>query len=348
MRTECVQAESAAIARAAALLRAGEVVAFPTETVYGLGADATNPEAVRRIFAAKGRPSDNPLIVHVASVAQIAPLVTHMDDRARLLMRTFWPGPLTLVLPKSERVPMEVSAGLHTVGIRLPAHPVAQALIRAAGVPIAAPSANRSGKPSPTTAAHVLEDMDGRIPMVLDGGACDVGVESTVLDITGDVPVVLRPGGITPEMLRAVIGDVCVDDSALKPLDTDQPRSPGMKYKHYAPSARLMIVSGSVPACTARMRGIYDEAEQTGQRPVLLAARQRQAAFGARAFYACGNVDDPAAAAAELFAALRALDAEPYGLIIAEAVDAKGIGLAVMNRLGRAAGFDIIAAQEDA
>ncbi len=346
MHTDCVQADPSTLARAAKLLRQGEVVAFPTETVYGLGADATNPEAVRRIFAAKGRPSDNPLIVHVASVADVAPLVTHIDDRARRLMTAFWPGPLTLVLPKSDRVPPEVSAGLDTVGVRLPAHPVAQALIRAAGVPIAAPSANRSGRPSPTTARHVLEDMDGRIPMIVDGGACDVGVESTVLDVTGDVAVVLRPGGITPEMLREVLGEVRVDDSALRPLVTEQPRSPGMKYKHYAPQARMIIVSGGETARMRRMQQAYDEAERTGQRPVLLAARQRQAAFAPRAFSACGSVDDPTAAANELFAVLRALDAQDYDLIIAEAVDAQGIGLAVMNRLGRAAGFDIIDAAD--
>ncbi len=340
--TEICQAAASAIAHAAELLRGGETVAFPTETVYGLGADALRPEAVRRIFEAKGRPADNPLIVHVADIAGAEPLVRRVDARAQLLMEHFWPGPLTLVLPKAERIPDAVTAGLPSVGVRLPAHPVAQALIREAGVPVAAPSANRSGKPSPTTAAHVLADMRGRIPLILDGGSCAIGVESTVLDVCGEVPIVLRPGGVTPEMLREVLGEVRVDESALSPLAPDAaPRSPGMKYTHYAPEAAVLIVDGEPGARAARIAALYDAAVEAGERAAILAPVGRCAAYGRRFCYPWGEEADPQSAAAQLFAALRALDARGVKRIFAEAVETDGIGLAVMNRLCRAAGFHI-------
>ena len=207
-----------ALSRAAQIIREGGLVAFPTETVYGLGADALNGQAVRTIFEAKGRPGDNPLIVHVSSLEEIPPLVREIPDAAKRLMEAFWPGPMTLILPKSEKIPSCVSAGLDTVGIRLPASEAARDLIRESGCPIAAPSANRSGRPSPTTAQHVFEDMDGRIPMILDGGDSEVGVESSVIDATGEVPVILRPGGITPEMVEAVLGAVAVDEHVMAPL----------------------------------------------------------------------------------------------------------------------------------
>ena len=343
MMTECVRADAQAISRGAALLRAGQVVAFPTETVYGLGADATCAEAVRRIFAAKERPADNPLIVHVAEAVQVVPLVRHLDDRAHLLMRHFWPGPLTLVLPRLPRVCEAVSPGLDTVSVRLPAHPVARALIRAAGLPIAAPSANRSGRPSPTTAAHVLTDMRGRIPLILDDGPCAVGVESTVLDVSGGVPVVLRPGGITVEMLRAVLGEVQVDASALAPLaEGDKPRSPGMKYKHYAPLADVLIIDGAPEARQACICRLCDDEVSRGGSPLILAPTERCAIYAPRPARAWGSEADPEAAAAQLFAALRAADEAGATLVLAEAVDTKGIGLAVMNRLSRAAGFQVI------
>ena len=231
MLTKVEPCTEAALRQAAEWIRAGEVVGFPTETVYGLGADALNPQAVRKIFAAKGRPADNPLIVHIAELSQIRPLISgEISDRAAALAHAFWPGPLTMIFPKSDRIPQEVSAGLDTVGIRFPANEDARRLIQACGCPIAAPSANRSGRPSPTTAAHVLEDMDGRIPMILDGGPCQVGLESTVLDVTGEIPRVLRPGGVTPEMIAQVAGSCRVDESVMRPLkEGEKPRSPGMK-----------------------------------------------------------------------------------------------------------------------
>jgi L-threonylcarbamoyladenylate synthase len=335
-------ADAEAVARAAALLRTGETVAFPTETVYGLGADALNPAAVRRVFAAKGRPADNPLIVHVAEPGEVTPLVRAIDDRARALMARFWPGPLTLVLPKSGAVPGEVTAGLDSVGVRLPAHPAARALIRAAGVPVAAPSANRSGRPSPTTAHHVYEDLSGRVPLILDGGDCAVGVESTVLDLTEPVPVVLRPGGVTPEMLRAVLGEVRIDRGALAPLARGAvPRSPGMKYRHYAPEAAVVVVTGGQAAVLERVQALYDAAEVRGERAAILAPAERCAAYGTRRSLAWGARSDPHKAATELFAALRELDAQGVRSVFAEAVPTEGIGLAVMNRLCRAAGFHV-------
>jgi L-threonylcarbamoyladenylate synthase len=341
--TEILLADDAgAVARAAALLRAGETVAFPTETVYGLGADALNPSAVRRVFAAKGRPADNPLIVHVAKAEDTAALVRELDGRARALMARFWPGPLTLVLPRSDAVPPEVTAGLDTVGVRLPAHPAARALIRAAGTPVAAPSANRSGKPSPTSARHVYDDLCGRVPLILDGGDCAVGLESTVLDLTETVPVVLRPGGVTLEMLREALGEVRVDAGVLAPQARDAaPRSPGMKYRHYAPEAAVVVVEGGQAASLRRIQTLYDAAEARGERVAILAHAERCPDYGERRCFAWGARGDPHRAASELFAALRELDAQGVGRVFAEAVPAEGIGLAVMNRLCRAAGFHV-------
>lgn len=334
MHTELCQADDASIRRAAALLRAGELVAFPTETVYGLGADALNGEAAARIFAAKGRPADNPLIAHIAGESGLAGLIAGEPCAcARKLMRAFWPGPMTLIFPKSPRVPREVTAGLDTVAVRMPSHPVARALISAAQTPIAAPSANRSGRPSPTTAAHVLEDMEGRIPLILDGGPCEVGLESTVVDVTGARPRILRPGGITLEMLEGVVGDVDVDEGVLHQLQAgSQARSPGMKYKHYAPKGEVTIVTG--PRAAQEIARLYDAAD--GRAAILAFS---QADYGARRVYRLKN------APGELFAALRQLDEDGMETIYAEDVPTTGVGLAVMNRLMRAAAFRVVEAQ---
>ena len=334
MHTELCQADEASIRRAAALLRAGELVAFPTETVYGLGADALNAEASARIFAAKGRPADNPLIAHIAGESGLAGLIAGEPCAcARKLMRAFWPGPMTLIFPKSPRVPREVTAGLDTVAVRMPSHPVARALIRAAQTPIAAPSANRSGRPSPTTAAHVLEDMEGRIPLILDGGPCEVGLESTVVDVTGARPRILRPGGVTLEMLEGVVGDVDVDEGVLHQLQAgSQARSPGMKYKHYAPKGEVTIVTG--PRAAQEIARLYDAAD--GRAAILAFS---QADYGARRVYRLKN------APGELFAALRQLDEDGMETIYAEDVPTTGVGLAVMNRLMRAAAFRVVEAQ---
>lgn len=334
MHTELCQADDASIRRAAALLRAGELVAFPTETVYGLGADALNAEASARIFAAKGRPADNPLIAHIAGESGLAGLIAGEPCAcARKLMRAFWPGPMTLIFPKSPRVPREVTAGLDTVAVRMPSHPVARALISAAQTPIAAPSANRSGRPSPTTAAHVLEDMEGRIPLILDGGPCEVGLESTVVDVTGARPRILRPGGVTLEMLEGVVGDVDVDEGVLHQLQAgSQARSPGMKYKHYAPKGEVTIVTG--PRAAQEIARLYDAAD--GRAAILAFS---QADYGARRVYRLKN------APGELFAALRQLDEDGMETIYAEDVPTTGVGLAVMNRLMRAAAFRVVEAQ---
>lgn len=327
------------IQRAAALIRRGELVAFPTETVYGLGANGLDGAAVIRIFEAKGRPADNPLILHIADMAQLAPLIGGpLPAAAEALARAFWPGPMTMVMKKSAAVPGEVTAGLNTVAVRMPSHPEARRLLSAAGLPVAAPSANRSGRPSPTTAAHVLEDMAGRIPLILDGGPCEVGLESTVVDVTGDVPRVLRPGGVTPEMIRRAAGAVLVDESALKPLREGEPaRSPGMKYRHYAPKGRLTIVRGEGAKVAEAIAGAYDAAVAAGEKCAILASSG--ARYGGRAVRALG--DTPREIAASLFAALREMDEAGVTRLFAEAVDTGGVGLAVMNRLGRAAAFDI-------
>ena len=326
MRTLCLPADSASIAQAAQLLRAGEIVGFPTETVYGLGANALSDPAVRKIFAAKERPADNPLIVHIAALADMEPLC-HINDMARRLAAAFWPGPLTMILPKKDIVPAVVTAGLDSVAIRMPSHPVARALIEACGLPIAAPSGNRSGRPSPTLAAHMLEDMDGRIPLILDGGACDVGVESTVVALTGDIATVLRPGGITPDMLAGVLGQVQVADSVMRPLkEGEAAPSPGMKHKHYAPRARMTLYEGTAEAVAARIRSEYDALPLYGNR--------RTADLG----------PDEASAAHRVFALLRQADDDRITRVFSETYPESGVGLAVMNRMARAAGFDIVQA----
>lgn len=341
MRTECVPVSAASLSRAASLLRAGEVVAFPTETVYGLGADALQPQAVLRIFKAKERPADNPLIAHIADRDMLPLLAASVPDIAVRLMDAFWPGPLTLILPKTQAVPDGVSAGLSTVAVRMPSHPAARALIREVGSPIAAPSANRSGSPSPTTAAHVMADLEGRIPMILDGGPCDVGLESTVLDLTGGIPTVLRPGGVTVEMLRTVVPDVRVDEAVLRPLQQDaQVRSPGLKHRHYAPKAHVTIVAGAPQDVVARAVYLYDEAKAKGQSPALLCAAAHVSAYGDRHIHVLGG--SPEEMSAHLYDALRTLDDEGTDLILAEVTGTDGIGLALMNRLLRAANFDVV------
>ena len=342
MNTELLPVTPEALARAGALIRAGELVAFPTETVYGLGADAMNADAVRRIFEAKGRPGDNPLIAHISGVEQLAPLIAaEPSPTARALMDACWPGPMTLIFPKSKAVPEAVTAGLDTVAVRLPSHPAARALIDAAGRPVAAPSANRSGRPSPTTAGHVWEDMAGRVPLILDGGPCAVGLESTVIDVTGPTPRILRPGGVTPELIERICGAAKVDEVVMRPLrEGERPRSPGMKYRHYAPKGALTIVKGEAPAVARRIRALYDAAEAAGERPLILALQGHLPAYGERRALSLGA--DAEAMAHNMFALLREADELGAERIFSEAVPDRGLGLAVMNRLGRAAAFKII------
>jgi len=338
----CVSANADAIAQGAELIKNGALVGFPTETVYGLGADALNEKAVLDIFAAKGRPADNPLIVHIAEWAELEPLC-HPNDMARKLAQAFWPGPLTMILPKKEIVPAAVTAGLDSVAIRMPSHPVARALIAESGCPIAAPSGNRSGRPSPTCAAHMLEDMDGRVPLILDGGPCDVGVESTVVSLTGDTAVVLRPGGVTPEMIAAVLGECRVADSVMRPLkEGEAAPSPGMKHKHYAPKAHMTLYEGQPQAVAARIIKEYD-ALPAAERGLILAAEGHLPLYAAR--HAASLGADEWAAAHNIFALLRQADAEGVTRVFSESYPESGVGLAVMNRMARAAGFDIVQAE---
>lgn len=325
-----------AIQSAAERLRGGEVVAIPTETVYGLAANALDKTAVAKIFTAKGRPQDNPLIVHIASFAAIYDLVTELPQAAKQLADAFWPGPLTMILPKSEKIPSEVSAGLSTVAVRMPSHPVARAVIEAAGLPLAAPSANLSGSPSPTNAKYVWEDMRGRIPLILDGGGAKVGVESTVVTLTGAVPRVLRPGGVTVEQLREVLGAVEVDNAVLHQLKAGETAaSPGMKYKHYAPHAEITIVEGTLAEFCAYVQD---------KDAFVLCFSGEEALFAHAVSY--GAAFDGAAQANRLFDALRELDEQGAKTVYARCPEQTGVGLAVYNRLIRAAAFRVIRAPQ--
>lgn len=328
---------------AAQLINQGEVVAFPTETVYGLGADATNEEAVKKIFIAKGRPGDNPLIVHITSVDQIQTVIRgEMPVWAKKLADAYWPGPLTMIFDKGDRIPSCVTAGLDSVAVRIPSHKDARNLIDAAQKPVAAPSANLSGRPSPTTAKHVFDDMNGRIPMIIDGGESDVGLESTVLDVRSLPVKVLRPGGITPKMIADIVGEVEVDGSVMRPLkEGETVLSPGMKYKHYAPEGSLVIVKGNQKKVAEAILNMYDATE--GEK-CILALEGNLKNYPGKNVFSLGK--DPKEMAHRLFDALREMDARGVSAIFSEAVDAEGIGLAVMNRLGRAAAFHIVDAGE--
>lgn len=331
------------IKRAASLIRQGQVVAFPTETVYGLGANALDPGAVDKIFKAKGRPADNPLIVHIDNIDSWSMLVETIPDQALDLAEAFWPGSLTIILKKKDLVSDKVTAGLDTVAVRMPSHPVARKLIELSACPIAAPSANLSGKPSPTKALHVMEDMQGRIPMILDGGDANVGLESTVLDLTFDLPIILRPGGVTREMLELVLGEVLLDPSVFSSLEEGQkPRSPGSKYKHYAPKAQVTIYKGRQDRLIA---GISKEAQrliQAGQRVGILTTDENKASYKDGIIRSMGSRQRPEDLARVLFSLLREFDDLGVDHILAEGVDTKNEGLAVMNRLARAAGFSIV------
>lgn len=346
MITQVLPASDEALALASQLLSAGQLVAFPTETVYGLGANAMDAEAVRSIFAAKGRPADNPLIVHIWDRTQLEPLC-EPSPLALRLMDAFWPGPLTLIMPRKNTVPDVVAAGLPTVAVRMPSHPVARQLLTMCNLPIAAPSANRSGKPSPTTAAHVYRDMDGRIPLVLDGGACEVGLESTVVDMTGDVPCILRPGGVTQAMLEAVVGPVSVAGSVLRPLQQgERALSPGMRYQHYAPDGQVTLVEGDEAQVVNVMRLLCQQAKKNGYHACVMCFTEHMEALADCSPHDIGSRDNVAQVAQRLFDTLRRLDAEGMDVIFSEVVPPEGVGLAVMNRLGRAAAFRSIQAED--
>lgn len=329
--------DDGALRQAGALLRAGEVVGMPTETVYGLAANALDGAAVAKIFLAKGRPQDNPLIVHIADKEQLSTLARMVPEGARKLADAFWPGPLTIILPKAACIPDEVSAGLDTVGIRLPSHPVARALIHEAGVPLAAPSANLSGRPSTTTSGHVMEDLGGKIPAIVEGGPCAVGVESTVVSLAGNVPRLLRPGGVSLEQLESVLGSVEVD-RALREKIGDEVRvsAPGMKYRHYAPKAPVTVVCGD-PERTA----VYIT-RHAGLDAGVICFSECAFQFEMHERRVIGSSDDVQTQARRVFDVLRSFDATDVTEIWAQCPDDTGLGLAVANRLKKAAGFKVV------
>ncbi|CUH95478.1 putative tRNA threonylcarbamoyladenosine biosynthesis protein YwlC [Propionispora sp. 2/2-37] len=323
--------------RAAQYLRQGGLVAFPTETVYGLGANGLDREAVANIFKAKGRPGDNPLILHIAERDEVGKLAAAISANAALLMDTYWPGPLTVILPRQPVVPDMVTGGLDTVAIRLPDSVVARALIRLAGVPVAAPSANISGRPSPTNAGDVLADMNGKIAAVVDAGDCNIGVESTIVDCTTPVPTLLRPGGITLEMLFETLGEVEVDPALVK--EDEIPKAPGMKYTHYAPLAPMTLVEGATQTPQILLREI-NRALTCNKRVGAVVSEETAAILPDNVILAVwGKREDTAAAAAALYTVLRYFDDKPVDMIYAEGITEKGLGLAVMNRLRKASGY---------
>ena len=339
--------EPAKIQVAAQIIQRGGLVAFPTETVYGLGADALKSKAVLALFEAKKRPLDNPPIVHVADPNEVHQLVQEVPEKAALLMKTFWPGPLTLVFHRSTIVPDVTVAGLDTIAIRMPKNKVALALIRQSGCPIAAPSANLAGKPSPTIAKHVYEDLNGRIDAILDAGATSIGVESTVVDLTVNPPMVLRPGGTSFEALKKVISDIKLHPfvQTEKELPLEKIRSPGMKHRHYAPKAEVILVEGDIPAIVAKVRELTEFYELRRSKVGILATDETRTAYKADVVKSLGSRFNLAAVAQNLFRLLREVDDENVDVIIAEGVSSEGIGLAIMNRLRKASGYRIIKAE---
>lgn len=332
---------------AAEIIQKGGLVAFPTETVYGVGADALNPTAVLALFAAKKRPLDNPPIVHVADPAEVYRLVEEVPPKARILMEKFWPGPLTLIFKRSSIVPKVTVAGLETVAIRIPKHKVALELIKLSQCPIAAPSANLASKPSPTTAHHVYEDLNGRIDAIIDGGATNIGVESTVVDLSVDPPMLLRPGGIPFEALKKVLGDMKlhVFVQAEQELTLQEIRSPGMKHKHYAPKAEVILIEGNVPAVINKVKELSESFMYKGQKVGILATDETHTSYKADVVKSLGSRSNLVSVAQNLFRLLREVDAENVDVIIAEGVSSDGLGLAVMNRLRKASGYHIIKAE---
>lgn len=338
MQTKVMLPCAQSIALAASIFKRGGLVGIPTETVYGLGGDATSADAARAIFRAKGRPQDNPLIVHIYDLRQLEDIVSHIPQTARVLMDAFWPGPLTIIMPRNKKIPREVTAGLETVAVRFPVHPVAQAILKEAGMPIAAPSANLSGRPSPTTAQHVLEDMDGRIELIIDGGACEVGLESTVVDATRGNVVLLRPGGVTKEMLQSALGrPVELGKGVMEPLaQGEQALSPGLMHKHYAPKAKVKVVLGG----DAQRAAYISQCAAGDENPCVLCLEAHRRLYGDLPMLSAGCTPDDYAH--NLFAALRSADQMGYTTLYAEGLSFEGVGLAVMNRMERAAGFDVI------
>lgn len=335
-----------AVLEAGLILKAGGLVAFPTETVYGLGADALNEEAAAKTYAAKGRPSDNPLIVHIADIEALDKITSNIPRSAKRLAEKFWPGPLTMIFDKSEAVPYGTTGGLDTVAVRMPANRIAQELIRAAGGYVSAPSANISGRPSPTEAEHVRMDLDGKIDMILDGGSVEIGLESTIVDMTVEPPEILRPGAITAEMVEAVIGDVAIDETVLGNESDKSPKAPGMKYRHYAPKAKLIIVEGNIKEEVLAIRQLCYAKMRKGKKVGIIATNETLCYYKNGIVKNIGSRENEKTIARNLYAVLRAFDEEDVDIIYSESFASGGIGNAIRNRMEKAAGHLRISAGE--
>lgn len=351
MKTKIVQIEEdrveedtaqALLKEAGAVLKEGGLVAFPTETVYGLGGDALNKESSRKIYAAKGRPSDNPLIVHICKWEDIYPIAAEVSEEAKKIAQAFWPGPLTMILPKSELVPYETTGGLDTVAVRMPSHKVAQKLIEYGGGYVAAPSANTSGKPSPTQAKYVAEDMNGRIEMIIDGGEVGIGLESTIIDLTVTPPQILRPGFITQEMLSEVLGEVETDVTILSGDSGQAPKAPGMKYRHYAPKGDLTIVTGPQEKVVEYINSEAAKAILEGEKTGVIGTQEMLDKYHAQVVKSVGSRDDELSIGRRLYTILREFDDENVTRIYSESFEAEGFGQAIMNRLLKAAGHKVV------
>ena len=334
------QIDAAALQQAGEILRSGGLVAFPTETVYGLGADALNAESSRKIYAAKGRPSDNPLIVHIAKTEDLYRIAAEVPKAAEKLAEKFWPGPLTMIFKKADCVPYATTGGLDTVAVRMPDNEIALKLISAGGGYVAAP--NTSGRPSPTTAQHVAEDMSDRIEMILDGGSVGIGVESTIVDLSEDVPMILRPGYINREMLEEVIGEVRLDPALLSVDATVRPKAPGMKYRHYAPKADMIIVEGQTEDVICEINHRIEEERKAGGKPGVIASEETKDQYVGAVVKSMGSRKDELSISRHLYSVLRAFDEEGVSRIFSESFDTPMLGTAIMNRLEKAAGHQIL------
>lgn len=331
---------------AGAVIKRGGLVAFPTETVYGLGANGMDEEAAAKIYAAKGRPSDNPLILHISDIRMLDGIVSEVPDTARILMEKFWPGPMTLVFKKKPEVPYGTTGGLDTVAVRYPSHNVALEIINAAGVPIAAPSANTSGRPSPTKASHVIEDMDGKVDMIVDGGEVGIGIESTIIDVTGDVPMILRPGYITKTMVEDLVGEVQVDKvvtaKTIEEIGGDyKPKAPGMKYRHYAPKAELTMFDGNIDKVVEEINRLSKETDAQGKSVGIIATEETKDRYDIGKIVSIGTRKDEASIARGLYGILRDFDTMDVDVIYSETFYDDDLGQAIMNRLIKAAGYRI-------
>lgn len=347
MKTEIVrideeQIDQEAIARAGEILKRGGLVAFPTETVYGLGGDALNENSSKLIYAAKGRPSDNPLIVHITNMEALKKIVTEIPPAARKLAERYWPGPLTMIFHKSSAVPLATTGGLDTVAVRMPSHKTARAMIDAAGGYIAAPSANRSGRPSPTVARYVIEDLDGLVDMIIDGGEVNIGLESTIIDLTGEVPTILRPGYVTQDMLTETLGLVDVDRTILDANSHQAPKAPGMKYRHYAPKGNLSIVEGEPERVISYINERISALQKEGRKTGVIATDETVARYHGDDIKSVGSRRDEEVIARHLFRILREFDDDNVEVMFTESFETAGIGQAIMNRLLKAAGHQVI------